>query len=451
MTRCATILSKAEVTTKATLLARRKQQLGFTPTDAKNSYKLDILALQEVRWPDSGNIKTGSTTIFYSETNNGRHENGVGFIINEKILHNTKGFTSINDHICCIKISGRHFDLILINYYAPTEDKVDDIKEKFYDELETEVNSLPTHSLKMIVGDFNAKIDREHIYRPIIEPDSLHKISNDNGTRLIHFATSQELTISSTYFPRKDIHKYTWVSPNGRVHNQIDHIMINKRHASCIRKFNLRLSTKWNMVKKSTREKYNIQRLEDSEVQKRFVKMIQENIQINQPKKETQTIDSLWCNLKEVLTNKAVDKRNELRKKVLQNPSTSDTDKYEAQRKVTNKIIRREKRLYEKKMIKDMETNRFNPKVFFNLSGNIKKDYYTVEPEIEEPTQNKIDAVIDGLKNNKVSGDDGVVTELLKGGGVPLRKKLSKIIRCVWREEKIPDDRNTAIMCPVYK
>jgi len=46
-----------------------------------------------------------------------------------------------------------------------------------------------------------------------------------------------------------------------------------------------------------------------------------------------------------------------------------------------------------------------------------------VEPEIEEPTQNEIDVVIDGLKNNKVSGDDGVVAELLKRGGVPLRMK----------------------------
>jgi len=59
---------------------------------AKDSYKLDILALQEVRWPDSGKIKTGNTTLFYSGNNNGRHENGVGFMINEKILYNTKSF-----------------------------------------------------------------------------------------------------------------------------------------------------------------------------------------------------------------------------------------------------------------------------------------------------------------------------------------------------------------------
>lgn len=64
---------------------------------------------------------------------------------NDKILHNTKSFIPVYGFICYIKISGRHFNLILINYYAPTEDKADDIKEMFYDELDTVVNNIPTN------------------------------------------------------------------------------------------------------------------------------------------------------------------------------------------------------------------------------------------------------------------------------------------------------------------
>lgn len=68
------------------------------------------------------------------------------------------------------------------------------------------VNSLPTHCIRMIVSDLNTKLGRETMYRPTTGPDRLHVTSNDNGPRLKHFATSKEVTISSTFFPRKDIY-----------------------------------------------------------------------------------------------------------------------------------------------------------------------------------------------------------------------------------------------------
>lgn len=54
--------------------------------DAKISYKLDIMALQETRWPDCGNKKKDNTTVFYSGTDYGKHENGVGFMVNWKVF-----------------------------------------------------------------------------------------------------------------------------------------------------------------------------------------------------------------------------------------------------------------------------------------------------------------------------------------------------------------------------
>lgn len=88
--------------------------------------------------------------------------------------------------------------------------------------------------MKILLGDFKAKIGQEVIYRPTIGKESLHKVPNDNGTRLINFAMTRNMVVSSTTFPHKDIHKETWVSPSGQIKNQIDHVIVNRRIKKCI-------------------------------------------------------------------------------------------------------------------------------------------------------------------------------------------------------------------------
>ncbi|KAL4142514.1 hypothetical protein QTP88_004958 [Uroleucon formosanum] len=196
--------------------------------DTVRSYKIQLLALQEVRWPNKG--------------------------------------------------SGKYFDIAVISCYGPTEEKEDEKKDKFYEELEEVYDRLPRHSIKIFLGDFNAKIGRETMYRPTICKESLHEYSNDNGTRLINMAMSKKLVISSTYFPRKDIHKHTWVSPNELTKNQIDHVMISKKHMSyisnvksyrgadadtdhylIIANFRIRPSSKWKRSSKTNNSKFNVE------------------------------------------------------------------------------------------------------------------------------------------------------------------------------------------------
>jgi hypothetical protein len=45
--------------------------------------------------------------------------------------------------------------------------------------------------MKILLGDFNAKVGRENIFKPIICNESLHEASNDNGVRVVNFATSK--------------------------------------------------------------------------------------------------------------------------------------------------------------------------------------------------------------------------------------------------------------------
>lgn len=174
------------------------------------------------------NIK--ETTIFYSGCKDNKHVFGVGFMINNRLLENVKRFEAINERICYIRLKIKEKIVIIFSCHAPTEEKDGKTKDIFYDELEQVYNDTPRYAIKIILGDMNAKIERENIYRPTIGKESLHSISNDNGARLIHFAMSNGIIISSTYFHRKDIHKQTWISPDAATKNQIDHVMIDNKH-----------------------------------------------------------------------------------------------------------------------------------------------------------------------------------------------------------------------------
>jgi hypothetical protein len=49
--------------------------------------------------------------------------------------------------------------------------------------------------MKIILGDFNAKVGCENIFKPTIEKESLHHGSNDNGDRIVKFATLKNLVV----------------------------------------------------------------------------------------------------------------------------------------------------------------------------------------------------------------------------------------------------------------
>jgi len=61
--------------------------------------------------------------------------------------------------------------------------------------------------MKIILGDFNAKVERDNIIKPTIGNESLHQDNNDNGVRIVTFASSKNLVVKSFISPHRNIHK----------------------------------------------------------------------------------------------------------------------------------------------------------------------------------------------------------------------------------------------------
>ena len=181
----------------------------------------------------------------------------------------------------------------------PSGEKSDESKDSFYEELEQVFDHLPKYHMKILLGDFNAKVGRENIFRPTIGKESLHQDSNDNGVRLVNFATSKNLVVKSTMFPHRNIYKYTWTSPDGKTNNQIDHILIDRRrhssildvrsfreadcdtdHYLVVAKVRERLAVSKQAAQKFDEERFNLRKLNELEVKKKYQIEITKRLQL---------------------------------------------------------------------------------------------------------------------------------------------------------------------------
>jgi len=85
-------------------------------------------------------------------------------------------------------------------------------KDKFYDDLQKVYDRVPKHDIVMILGDLNAKIGKEKAYERVTGKYTLHDASNENGEMVCNFATENNMTVMSTQFQYKTIHRGTWIS-----------------------------------------------------------------------------------------------------------------------------------------------------------------------------------------------------------------------------------------------
>ena len=73
----------------------------------------------------------------------------------------------IECHVFPIFLRGRRCNIIVSNVRASSGEKSDDSKYSFCEESEQVFDHFPKYNMNILVGDFNAKVGRENIFRQL--------------------------------------------------------------------------------------------------------------------------------------------------------------------------------------------------------------------------------------------------------------------------------------------
>ena len=125
--------------------------------DQMLSTQMQIIAFQEIRRKRHGQIKKNKYSLYYSCSQQRMGQLGTGFMARKEVEKNIMSFTPISERICILRLKGKFYNTTLINVHAPTEEKMEEEKDKYYDDLQKVYDRLLKHDSVMILGNVNAK------------------------------------------------------------------------------------------------------------------------------------------------------------------------------------------------------------------------------------------------------------------------------------------------------
>ena len=291
---------------------------------------IDIAALNETRFSGEGEIteRGAGYTFFWSGRGPGeRHEAGVGFAVKSSLVSKLMSPPNgVNDRLMTMRLPLSHGQKFatLVSCYDPTMTNPDEIKDKFYEDLNAVIASVPNADKLIILGDFNARVGRDcTTWEGVIGKHGSGNC-NSNGLLLLQTCAEHELLITNTIFHLPIRNRTSWMHPRSKHWHLIDYIIVRKRdrqdvrvtktmcgaecwtdHRLVVSKFKLRVQPKRRPQGMKAPKRLNISKLKTPDIKKSFTDTLEARLEATLL--EDLDVEAAWVKLREIVYNTAMD------------------------------------------------------------------------------------------------------------------------------------------------
>ncbi|KAK3565912.1 hypothetical protein QTP86_020321 [Hemibagrus guttatus] len=198
---------------------------GRELADMMERRKMDILCVQETRWKGSKARSIGAGfKLFYYGVDSKR--NGVGVVLKEEFVRNVLEVKSVSDRVMSLKLEIEGVMLNVVSGYAPQVGCELEEKERFWNELDEVMESIPTGERVVISADFNGHVGEGNTGDEEVMGKFGVKERNLEGQMVVDFAKRMDMAVVNTYFQKREEHRVTYKSGGRRT--QVDYILCRR-------------------------------------------------------------------------------------------------------------------------------------------------------------------------------------------------------------------------------
>ena len=123
----------------------------------------------------------------------------------------------------------------IINAYAPTMTNLYEVKDRFYDDLDSIICATPRTDKFILLGDFNSRVGSDPQTREGVMGSKSVGECNSNGLLLLGKCAEHYLLITNTVFNLPNRNKTSWMHPQSRHWHLIDYVIVRRTDRQDVR------------------------------------------------------------------------------------------------------------------------------------------------------------------------------------------------------------------------